>query len=187
MTPEERVQMLLTSAAALNVGRAYDEVLEQVSARADTFGSLGKLDLGALTAWKRLRADTPWMAKLMALPDDDVRAHTGRAVTAARDESKSVPEAASAARSALYPLPGFGHGPALASAVCFAAAPHRLAVYDSRAHRGLSRVGLELAYGHGCYGPYMALLTQCCSELATEGHNWTARQVDLALFQLGHR
>ncbi len=164
---------------------AYDQVLEQVSARVDTFGSLGKLDLGALTAWKRLRANTSWMAKLMALPDDDVRAHTGRAVTAARDESISVPEAASAARSALTPLPGFGHGPALASAVCFAAAPHRLAVYDSRAHRGLSRLGLELVYGHGCYGPYMALLMQCCSDLAAHGHLWTARQVDLALFQLG--
>jgi hypothetical protein len=87
MEPEQRVRQLLAARDryAAAVGPAYDEVFEEVAARVAVTGSLGKLDLGALTAWKRLRADTPWMARLMGMPDGDVRAHTGRAVTAARD------------------------------------------------------------------------------------------------------
>jgi hypothetical protein len=85
----------------------------------------------------------------------------------------------------LTPLPGLAHGDALASAVCFAAAPHRLAVYDKRADRGLSRVGLPLDRRPGRYGRYLQLLEQCRTELAERGHSWSARQVDLALYQLG--
>jgi hypothetical protein len=184
MEPEQRVQQFLPFADRDRFS-AYDEVVEQVSARAAEAGSLGKLDLGALTAWKRLRADTPWMSKLMDTPDSEVRRHTHQAFVAARDESKTVPEAAAAARSALSPLPGFTRGDALASAVCFAVAPHRLAVYDTRAHRGLSRLGLELDDRPGRYGRYLLLLEQCRRELAGQGHEWSARDVDLALYQLG--
>lgn len=66
----------------------------------------------------------------MAMPDAEVRVYTPLAVTAALDESTDVPTAAAAARSALSPLPGMGRGDAFASAVCFSAAPHRLAVSD---------------------------------------------------------
>jgi hypothetical protein len=187
MEANQRVKRLRSAAEACaeGVGTAYDEVVEQVAARAQASGSLGKLDVGALAAWKRLRADTPWMSLLMATQESEVRLHSGRAVAAARDLSRSVPEAAAAARSALTPLPGFAHGDALASAVCFAAAPGRLAVYDKRAHRGLDILGLTLDRRPGRYGRYLSLIEQCRAELAAAGHDWSARQVDLALFWLG--
>ncbi|WP_326550817.1 hypothetical protein [Micromonospora sp. NBC_01813] len=181
------MQRLVTAADlyAAEVSDAYDEVIEQVVARVADAGSLGKLDLGALSAWKRLRADTPWMAQLMSCPEYTVRQHTQRAVAAAQDQSRTVPEAAAAARSALTPLPGFSTGDALASVVCFVAAPKRLAVYDRRAHEGLRRLGLALDDRPGRYGRYLTLLEQCRDELADQGHRWSARHVDLALFQLG--
>jgi len=67
----------------------------------------------------------------------------------------------------------------------FAVAPHRLAVYDTRAHRGLTRLGLALDDRPGRYGRYLLLLEQCRRELAGQGHEWSARDVDLALYQLG--
>jgi hypothetical protein len=187
MEPGARVQKLLAAATAYatEVSSAYDEVVEQVAVRVAEAGSLGKLDLGALSAWKRLRADTPWMAQLMSCPDEQVRLHTERAVAAAQDESRPVPVAAAAARSALTPLPGFAHGDAMASVVCFVAAPLRLAVYDRRAHLGLQQLGLALDHRSGRYGRYLLLIEQCRSELAAHGHVWSARQVDLALYRLG--
>lgn len=187
LEPVERVRQLVTARAAYTgeVAAAYDEVVEEVAARAAAAGSLGKLDLGGLTAWKRLRADTPWMSQLMGMRDADVRIVTRRAAVAARDASVSVPAAAAAARSALVPLPGFAHGDALASAVCFALAPDLLAVYDKRADRGLEQLGLAVGHRSGRYGRYMSVVEQCRLELADHGHAWSARQVDLALFQLG--
>ncbi len=187
MELKDRVQALIAgaNAYAAELSDAYDEVVGQVAARVAEAGSLGKLDVGALTAWKRLRADTPWMGKLMGCPDREVRLHTERAVIAARDESNPVPEAAAAARTALTALPGFAHGDAIASAVCFVAAPLRLAVYDRRAHHGLHQLGLYLENRPGRYGRYLRLIEQCRQELAGQGHVWTARQVDVALYQLG--
>jgi hypothetical protein len=187
MDPRERVEALLAAAAsyASVVSASYDEVVLEVAHRAKDADSFGKLNIGALTAWKRLRADTPWMAKLMSLPDLDVRAHTGAAVSAARDTSMEPGAAAAAARAALSQLPGFDRGDALASALCFAAAPDRLAVYDKRAHSGLTRVGLARDHRPGRYGRYITLLEQCRDELDQAGRAFTARQVDTALYQLG--
>jgi hypothetical protein len=58
--PQKRVERLTAAADlyAAKVSSAYDEVVEQVLARLADAGSLGKLDLGALSAWNRLRADT---------------------------------------------------------------------------------------------------------------------------------
>jgi hypothetical protein len=187
MEPKARVEALIAgaNAYAAEVSEAYDEVVEQVAARVDEAGSLGKLDLEALTAWKRLRADTRWMGKLMSWPDHEVRLHTERAVIAARDETKPAPDAGAAARAALTALPGFAHGDAIASAVCFVAAPTRMAVYDRRAHRGLHQIDLPLDNRPGRYRRYLLLIEQCRRELADQGHAWTARQVDVALYQLG--
>lgn len=93
-----------------------------------------------------------------------------------------VSEAAGRAREFLRPLPGFGQGTALASALLTAAAPDRLAVYDRRARQGLERVGLELpdAPPH-FYARYMRLIEQCRAEAADEGYQWSARDIDLAL------
>jgi hypothetical protein len=87
-----------------------------------------------LSFWKRLRADTRWVPRLLGLPEAEVRAATGRAVAAARDGD--VSEAAGIAREHLRPLPGFRQGTALASALLTAASPDQLAVYDKRARSG---------------------------------------------------
>ena len=187
MLLEDRVRRLVDSIDrySASVSPAYDEVLLEVAARAASSGSLGKADLGALTAWKRLRADTPWMSRLMSMKDADVRGATARAVEQARNERLAVHEAGSAARSVLSELPGFRHGDALASAVCVAAAPSRMAIYDRRAHRGLRLVDLELDDRPGRYGRFLRLVEQCREELALQGYVWTAREVDLALYALG--
>jgi hypothetical protein len=98
-------------------------VLNEVADRIRTEGSIGKADIGALLFWKRLRADTPWVSELMTWPEEKVREVTNGAVTAVNEGSLSVPDAASAGRGALSPLPGFDTGDAFASALLLAAAP----------------------------------------------------------------
>jgi hypothetical protein len=126
MEPENRVRILLVAASTYSTeaSGAYDEVVEQVAARVAEAGCLGKLDLGALTAWKRLRADTRWIRELMSCADSEVRRYTARAVIAARDESMVVPLAAAAARWALAPLPGFANGDAIGCVLRGSATAH---------------------------------------------------------------
>ncbi|MER5863221.1 hypothetical protein [Kitasatospora sp. NPDC002040] len=164
---------------------AYDEVLWEVARRAEKSGSLGKADLGALVTWKRLSARTRWAAELMAVPDLRVRAVTGRALAAVRDPSVTRGEAARAGRAAISALPGFRSGDALASAVLTAAAPARMAVYDKRAQRALESFGLTLTSASGRYGRYLDLLDQLLREPGTFGADWTARDIDLALYWIG--
>ena len=139
-----------------------------------------------LSFWKRLRADTRWVPRLLRMPDSEVREVTGPAVVAARKDDPI--KAAGDAREMLRSLPGFGQGTALASALLTAASPTRLAVYDKRARKGLQKVELELADQPPLfYARYMLLIEQCRAEAADEGHRWSARDVDLALYILGGR
>ena len=164
---------------------AYDEVLSEVAARVSTAGSIGKSDIGALLLWKRLRADTLWVRRLMSMPDTEVRAVTAQAVHAVCDTDVPVPEAARQGRQLLSSLPGFTTGDALASALLVAAASDRLAVYDRRAQRGLELLGDTLTSFPGRYGRYMYVV-QNMLELAHEHQRpWIARDVDLALYWLG--
>lgn len=134
-----------------------------------------------------MRADTRWAAELISWPDAEVRRHTAQAVSFANDASLAVPDAAGQARGALTPLPGFGTGDALASTVCFAAAPSRLAIYDRRAHAAVSELGFDLDNRPGRYRRFMAMVENCRVALREAGHDWSARCVDTALFQLGGR
>ena len=144
----------------------------------------GKADIAMLSLGKRLRADTPWVVKLLQCPDADVRKVTRRAVAAAG--RGDVIEAAGDAREMLRELPGFGQGTALVSALLTAAVPTRLAVYDKRARSGLQRVELELTdRGPRFYARYMTLIEQCPNSGADAGNRWSARDVDLALWILG--
>ncbi|MFD0396615.1 hypothetical protein ACFVHI_00805 [Kitasatospora sp. NPDC127121] len=184
----ERIWNLLISAhksyyAATST--TYDEVLWEVAQRAEESGSLGKLDIGALVVWKRLSARTRWASALMGLPDAQVRAATGQAMEVVRDTSRSRGQAAQAGRAALVTLPGFYKGDALASAVLTAAAPHRMAVYDSRAQRGLESLGLTLTDNPGRYGRYMDLLDKLLTHKGSFGPSWTVRDIDIALFWIG--
>ncbi|MDX3524860.1 hypothetical protein [Streptomyces scabiei] len=86
LTPEQWQRLAAARQAYTDtVSPYYDETLQEVTRRACTSGSIGKADIGALLMWKRLRADTPWVAELMALADTDVRRATAAATTAAQD------------------------------------------------------------------------------------------------------
>lgn len=164
---------------------AYDEVLIEVSGRIRDSGSIGKADIGALLFWKRLRADTRWVRDLMVMGENEVRQISTKAVIAVNDSSLDVAVAAAQGRSALSPLPGFGRGDALASTLLTAAAPKRMAVYDRRAQKGLEMLGLPLSAARGRYGRYMRIVEDLSSTAKQYGHNWSAREVDLALYWLG--
>ncbi|WP_405835112.1 hypothetical protein OG528_00095 [Streptomyces platensis] len=165
----------------------YDETLRRVAQRACASGDIGKADIGALLMWKRLRADTPWAAELMALADADVRRATAAATTAARDTTLSRSTAAQAGRAALTSLPGFHTGDALASAVLTAAAPDRMAVYDRRAHSALHALGITLSHAPGRYSRYsryIETIDQLLADAPGPIRNWSARDLDTALYWL---
>ncbi|MBQ1052736.1 hypothetical protein KBX50_30310 [Micromonospora sp. C51] len=167
------------------VPECYDEPLHDVIERVARTGSIGKVDIGALYFWKRIQLGR-WNEPLLKAPEATVRGITATAVEAARNRSLSVPEAAAAAKVALSPLPGMKTGGALPSALILAAAPHRMAVYDKRARKGLADVCLPLSDGPARYRRYMELIEQCRVEMAEHGAGiYTAREVDLALYWLG--
>lgn len=163
----------------------YDEAIEEVVARGVQCGHLGKADIGAITAWKRLNTSTRWMRDFMNTADSVVRDATATARESALATDDDIQTAASNARSALSPIPGFRKSDALASAVIYSLAPHRMAVYDRRAQVGLECIGLSLTPKPGRYGRYMALIEQVTTEAERDGNPLSAREVDLALFTLG--
>lgn len=163
----------------------YDEVLWEVADRVEQAGCLGKADIGALVVWKRLSARTPWVSKLMSLPDTAVHTITAQAVQAVRSTQASRGETARAGRATLADLPGFGTGDALASAVLTAAAPMRMAVYDRRVQQALDSLHFTLTPAPGRYGRYMDLLDQLLTQGGQQAEGWTARELDTALYWIG--
>lgn len=166
-----------------NVSPHYDEVFHDVVQRTERAGSLGKTDIAALVVWKRLSAQTRWVTELMSLPDTHVRAVTERAVTAVRDTTLPRSEAARTGRGIIWELPGFRTGDALASAILTAAAPQRMAVYDSRVQHALDTLGLTLTPGR--YGRYLHLLDDLLRHGGAQADGWTARDIDTALYWTG--
>ncbi|MFJ3043173.1 hypothetical protein ACGH52_00700 [Streptomyces sp. BBFR25] len=164
-----------------SAGVHYDEVLDQVAQRAHSEGSISKADIGALLLWKRLRADTRWASALMATADAEVRRATAAAMTAVLDASVSLSEAARARRGALAGLPGYTRGDALSSTVLTAAAPHRMAVYDRRAHASLRSLGIPLT---DAPARYIAALDHLLAHAPSPAHAWTPRDLDIALYCL---
>lgn len=187
LAADDHVRRLLDADRAYrgSVSDHYDEVIHEVVARVADSGSVGKFDIAALTSWKRLRADTPWMGKLMGMPDVDVRQRTAEMVAIVNDLALSTPEAAGRGRGALSSLPGFRTGDALASTICFVAVPDRLAVFDRRAATAVRSLGFELDRRQGRYRRFMAIVEECRAALGDAGHCWNARRVDTALYQLG--
>lgn len=186
----DRITMLTEAKAEYDkiASSHYDEVLHQVTERIAESGSVGKLDIAALTTWKRLNASTTWVKDLMALPDSAVREQTKSAVNIAR-QTPDVVEAADLARRELGGLPGCGSASgAMPSAILTAAVPDRFAIYDRRAHAGMNRLGILLQNKNfGLYARYMGQVEGLRAELQAHGLDWTARDVDLALYQLGGR
>lgn len=188
--PYSRVWNVLIPARAgylAAVSPHYDEVFHDVARRTEHARSLSKTDIAALVVWKRLSAQTPWVSELMSLPDAHVREVTSRAVTAVRDTTVPRSEAARTGRGIIWELPGFRTGDALASAILTAAAPHRMAVYDSRVQHALDTLGLTLTPTPGRYGRYMQLLADLLQHGAAHADGWTARDIDTALYWTGSR
>ncbi|MFC9219266.1 hypothetical protein ACFT8W_00295 [Streptomyces hygroscopicus] len=168
-----------------DVSPHYDEVLHDVAQRTEHTRSLGKTDIAALVAWKRLSAQTRWMTELMSLPDTHVRAVTERAVAAVRDTTLTRSEAARTGRGIIWELPGFRTGDALASAILTAAAPQRMAVYDQRVQHALDSLGLTLTPTPGRYGRYLQLLEDLLHYGGVHADGWSARDIDTALYWTG--
>lgn len=101
------------------------------------------------------------------------------------NESLSLPDAAGAGRAALSRLPSFVSGDALASAVLLAMAPTRIAVYDRRADAALRTLDVPLSSSPGRYRRFMQIVDELLQALLTTASSWIARDVDIALFQLG--
>jgi hypothetical protein len=185
MEIHDRVMRLAEGLATAhaNFSPHYDDLLREVSHRIDETGSAGKSDIAMLIAWKRLRADTKWVPRLLGMADAEVRAVTAPAVVLARG---GTPRSSQRARDMLRALPGFASGTALASALLAAACPSRLAVYDRRAHAGLVKIGLDLdGRAPEFHERYMTLIDQCRAEGAAAGCQWSPHEVDLALFVVG--
>ncbi|MFC5288563.1 hypothetical protein ACFPM7_16000 [Actinokineospora guangxiensis] len=169
-----------------SVSQPYDEALHEVAARVEQSRSLGKADIGALVLWKRMRADTKWATALCSMPDQQVRTITAKAVAEVRDESLAVVDAARRGREHLRELPACRNGNALTSVLLVAGAPHRMAVYDRRAHRALLALpGVDFVPGNGMYARYMACVEDLRARGLEQGHRWMARDIDLALYSLG--
>lgn len=168
-----------------DVSPHYDEVLHDVAQRTEHTGSLGKTDIAALVVWKRLSTHTRWVTDLMSLPDTHVRAVTERAVTAVRDTTLTRSEAARTGRGIIAELPGFRTGDALASAVLTAAAPQRMAVYDRRVQHAIDALSLTLTPAPGRYGRYLQLLDELLHHGPAHADDWTARDIDTALYWTG--
>ncbi len=188
MDAEQRVALLEQGiAAARQISPYYDDVLREVSARIGASGSVGKGDIAMLAFWKRIPTSS-WDVRILSLPEARVREVTASAVAdiAAAKRSDLI-AAAQHARELLRELPGFKLGSAMASAVLTAIRPDGLAVYDSNANVGLEVVELGLARdAANHYSEYMRRIGQCRAEAsAVRGHQWSAHEVDLALYELG--
>jgi hypothetical protein len=162
----------------------YDDVLREVSARIDASGSVGKSDVATLAFWKRIRTES-WAESFLSLSEERVRQVTAPVVVAAKEHD--VITAASKARELLRCLPGFKTGSAMSSAVLTAIRPDDLAIYDTNANEGLKRIGLGLSDDQPhYYAEFMRRIEQCREEAeALRGHQWSAHEVDLALYVLG--
>jgi hypothetical protein len=182
---EQRVARLEKAmASARQFSPYYDDVLREVSARIEATGSVGKGDIAALAFWKRIRTDS-WAERFLSLPEAGVRKVTGPVVVAAR--KPDLIAAALKARELLRELHGFRTGSPMASAVLTAIRPSGFAVYDRNATNGLKLINLDLADDEPHhYAEYMRRIEQCRVEArAVRGHQWSAHDVDLALYVLG--
>lgn len=71
------------------------------------------------------------------------------------------------------------------SALILAAAPDRMVIYDKRALKALGILGIALDTSDGWYRGYMQTVEKVRAEVRGRGKDWSARDVDKALFQLG--
>lgn len=190
MDAEERVSFLERGmASAREISPHYDDVLREVSRRIEASGSVGKGDIAMLAFWKRIPTNS-WDTSILSLSEVRVRRVTaGVVATVTAVEGPALIAAAQQARELLRDLPGFRRGSPMASAVLTAIRPVDLAVYDANANRGLRLVDLDLADdAESHYTEFMKRIERCREEArALRSHQWSAHEVDLALYKLGQQ
>lgn len=125
----------------------YDEVLFKADRHITTDQSIEKVEIDVLFLWKRPQANTRQTTDLMHFSKQQVHVQRHSAYLAANDLALSDSKTARPARNALSTLPSFKTSDALAAAIPLAATPQHLAMYNSRAHRTLKILGLELHPG----------------------------------------
>lgn len=177
--PEELLPRLTSAIEAYDAhpGPVYDEIFHEVNDRIRRSGDAGKMDIAAITVWKR-STQGRWMKGMLRTPEADVRAATRAAFAKAKESDLD-------ALRALAVLPGYeGMGP-LATALLCAADPEHFGVMDRRAHKALDLFGLGVGRRRGMTLRYLERVRELRDELRPSRPGTTARDVDKGLFMLG--
>ena len=156
-------------------GETYDEVFREVHDRIASSGSAGKMDIAAITFWKR-SGQGAWIKDLLNVPEETVRTTTAAAFAAADD---------GAALDALAVLPGFHRKEAIATALLSAADPQNFGVMDRRTLQALAALGRGVGTSRGLTLRYLTAVRDLRDELATVRPGLTARDIDKGLYVLG--
>jgi hypothetical protein len=155
----------------------YDDVFREVQDRIAQHGEAGKLDLAALTLWKR-SAQGAWVSSLLHTDEKSVREATRRAFEASDDLQ---------ALGALAVLPGFASQAAMATAVLAAHCPREYGVMDRHALKALTAYGRDVGRSRGQTLRYLDAVRVLRDDLAAVRSGITARDVDKGLYVYGRR
>jgi hypothetical protein len=154
----------------------YDQVFWEVSAQIRKRGEAGKLDLAALTCWKRSGRGR-WVSDLMEWPDAKVRERSRAALAAGLTDQQRL--------DALAQLPGFKTKSAMATALLACDNPEEFGVFDWRALEGLVRIERPIKRGRGETLRYLDRLRELRDLARGFRQSVTARNVDLGLWAIG--
>lgn len=157
-------------------GSVYDEILHEVHDRIARAGDAGKVDIAAITFWKRSGQGSKWISALLQRPESEVRAAT-RAAFAADDDGQAL--------AALAVLPGFKQKEAMSTALLCAYDPMNYPVMDRRALKALDAIDHGVGRHRGMTLRYFTTVRELRDALTTERPGTTARDVDKALYVLG--
>jgi hypothetical protein len=157
-------------------GKVYDEVFVEVQKRIAASGCAGKLDIAAITVWKRSAQGSRWIGRLMSESEGRVREVT-RAAFAAKGDG--------AALNALAVLPGYESQGPLATALLSAYRPADFGVMDRRARAGLKSLDRGVGTSKGMTLRYFKKVRELRDDLAALRPGVTARDIDKGLYVLG--
>ncbi len=176
LTDEARHRLIETiDAYDTPTGLIYDEIFHEVHDRIERSGDAGKIDIAAITFWKR-SGQGKWIGRLLQVPETEVRAATRQAFQAKTDQ---------AALEALAVLPGFKQKEAISTALLCAYDPTEYAVLDRRALSALNTLGYGVGKSLGMTLRYLDTVRALRDDVRTIRPGTTARDLDKALYVLG--
>ena len=158
---------------------SYDEVFTQAGDRIRANGYVSKIDISALSAWKRLNLNAQWMESLQELPDADL-IRTSR--------NLFLPNLSIQDRITRFwesEIPGFTSGTfAVASTVLSAWNPMNFGITDWRTRNQLAELSCTCGPRINKYSIYLAHLHFIREEMNSSfpERTWSCRNVDVMLF-----